>query len=450
MSNPTTPAKIKPRERDAVLQSLQAGLVPKIGLHLIQVGRKLEVSAMLQDLDRIADGGASFRFVIGRFGSGKSFFLTLVRALALQKRLVVLSADITMDRRLQATGGQARGLYSELMRNLATRARPEGGALRSLCEGWISHLHHEVKSAGGGEAEVAARIRADLRDLTDHVGGYAFAEVLGKYYEGYSTGNDALQNAALRWIRGEYTTKTEARQDLGVRDIVEDENVYAMLKLVAAFTRKAGYGGVFVSLDEMVVLSHRLPSSRARQANYEALLTMLNDCFQGGAQGIGFLLAGTDEFMEDRRRGLFSYEALRSRLADNQFAREGALDLAGPVIRLPNLTAEDLYVLLANIANVHASGEAAKRIVPDEAIEAVLHKANETLGAEFFKTPRDIVRAFVGLLNILDQNPGLQWQSLIGADFIRKPATPLSVEEAVAAGEVAVDEGEADLTRFKL
>lgn len=448
--SPNAATRIKPRERDAVLQSLQAGLVPKIGLHLIQVGRKQEVSALLTDIERIDNGGASFRFIIGRFGSGKSFFLTLSRNLALQKRLVVLSADISMERRIQASGGQARGLYSELMRNMATRARPEGGALRSVCEGWISSIHHEVTSSGGGETEVAARIQTDLNDLTDYVGGYAFAEVLGKYYQGYVAGNDTLQNAALRWLRGEYATKTEARQYLGVRDIVEDENIYEMLKLIAAFVRKAGYGGLFVSLDEMVVLSHRLPSSRSRQSNYEALLTILNDCLQGGAQNIGFLLAGTDEFLEDRRRGLFSYEALRSRLADNQFAGNGVLDLAGPVIRLPNLTAEDLYVLLSNITHVHAFGDNSKRAVPDEAIEAVLHKANETLGAEFFKTPRDVIRAFVGLLNVLDQNPDMQWQALIGSEFIRKPNAPMSVEEAVAGGEKTAEEDDSDLSSFKL
>lgn len=450
MSQHPTPTKIKPRERDAVLQSLQAGLVPKIGLHLIQVGRKQEVSAMLRDIERIENGGAAFRFVIGRFGSGKSFFLTLTRNLALQKKLVVLSADITMERRLQATGGQTRALYSELLRNLATRARPEGGALRNLCEGWISNIHHEIKTSGGSEDAVAQRIRGDLRDLTDLVGGHAFSEVLGKYYEGYTSGNDALQTAALRWLRGEYSTKTDARQDLGVRDIVDDENVYAMLKLLAAFVRKAGYAGLFVCLDEMVVLSHRLPSSRARQTNYEALLTMLNDCYQGGAEGIGFLLAGTDEFLEDKRRGLFSYEALRSRLADNQFSSDGAQDLSGPVIRLPNLTAEDLFILLVNIANVHAFGDPAKRAVPDEAVEAVLHRANETLGADFFKTPRDVVRAFVGLLNVLDQSPGKDWKAVVGSDFIKKPAGPLSVEEAVAAGNVAADDGDDGLATFKL
>lgn len=447
MSNPAP--KIKPRERDAVLQSLQAGLVPKIGLHLIQVGRKQEVSAMLKDLERIESGGAAFRIVIGRFGAGKSFFLTLTRNLALQKKMVVLSADITMDRRLQASSGQARALYSELVRNLATRAKPEGGGLRSVCEGWITGVQHSVKASGGSDEQVTQRIRSDLRDLNDLVGGFAFAEVLGKYYEGYLTGNDTLQSAALRWIRGEYTTKTEARQDLDVREIVDDENFYSMLKLLAAFVRKAGFAGLFVCLDEMVVLSHRLPSARARQANYEALLTILNDCFQGGAEGLGFLLAGTDEFLADARRGLFSYEALRSRLADNQFAAGGVTDLAGPVIRLPNLTAEDLFVLLSNIANLHASGDPSKRLVPDAAIEAVLHRANEVLGAEFFKTPRDVVRAFVGLLNVLEQHPQADWQSLVGADFIKTPAAPLSAEEAVAAGEIASDD-ETELASFKL
>lgn len=448
MSTPTV--KIKPRERDAVLQSLQAGLVPKIGLHLIQVGRKNEVSAMLKDLERIESGGAAFRIIIGRFGAGKSFFLTLVRNLALQKRMVVVSADITMERRLQASGGQARALYSQLMANMATKAKPEGGALRSVCEGWITSIQHAVKVAGGSDEQVAKKIQADLRELTDLPGGYSLAHVLGKYFEGHAGGNEALQSAALRWLRGEYATKTEAKNDLEVREIVDDENYYAMLKLIAAFVRKAGYAGLYVCLDEMVVLSHRLPSSRARQTNYETLLTLLNDCFQGGAQGIGFLFAGTDEFLEDRRRGLFSYEALRSRLADNQFAAGGITDLAGPVIRLPNLTAEDLFVLLSNITNLHASGDQAKRLVPDDAIEAVLHRANEVLGAEFFKTPRDVVRSFVGLLNILEQNPTMEWKQIVAADFIKRPSTPLSAEEAVAAGDVAQDVESDDLTSFKL
>ncbi len=425
---------IKRRERDAVLQSLHAGLVPRLGLHLIQVGRKDEVSAILNDLERIEQGGAAFRIVMGRFGSGKSFFLNLVRTLALQKRMVVVQADISMERRIHASGGQARALFSELMKNLATKAKPDGGAWRNLCEGWISGIQSQVKSAGGNDEEVKRRIFQDLRDLQDSVGGFEFAEVLSKYYDGHISGNDALQGAALRWLRGEYTTKTDARAELGVRRIIDDENFYDSLKLLAAFCVKAGYTGLLVNLDEMVVLSHRLPSSRARQTNYEALLTMLNDCLQGTVKSLGFLLAGTDEFLEDKRRGLYSYEALRSRLVENRFAGQGVKDFSGPVLRLQNLSPEDLFVLLRNIRHVHAFGDESKYIVPDQALVGVLKRASETLGADFYKTPRDIVRSFVGLLSVLEQNPGRDWQSFVGDGFFAKSATPVSTEEEIAKG----------------
>jgi len=441
---------IKRRERDAVLQSLQAGLVPRIGLHLIQVGRKVEVGALLADLERIETEGASFRIIVGRFGSGKSFFLNLVRTLALQKKLVVAQADMTMERRLYSTSGHAQALYAELMMNLATKVKPEGGALRNICEGWISNIHHEVTSAGGTEEEVSRRIRADLRDLQDYVGGYEFAEVLAKYYEGHVSGNEILQSAALRWLRAEYKTKTEARQDLGVRRIINDENFYDSLKLKAAFCRKAGYAGLLVNLDEMVVLSHRLPNTRARQANYETLLTLLNDCLQGSVKGIGFVLAGTDECLEDKRRGLYSYEALRSRLAENRLATDGVIDLSGPVIRLQCLSPEDLFVLLRNIRHVHASGDETKYIVPDEALVAILKKAHETLGAEYFKTPRDIVRSFVGLLNVLEQNPGKKWQDFVGGELFKRPATPQSVEEEIALGVNVTPDDSSDLETFQL
>ncbi len=450
MMSEVTPLKIKRRERDAVLQSLQAGLVPKQGLHLIQVGRKKEVTAVLGDLKRIMDAGATFRITVGRFGSGKSFFLNLVRNLALQQNMVVLQADFTMERRLQASGGEARALYSELLRNLATKSNPDGGALRNLCSGWISKVQHRVMSQGGAPEDVEQALAADLRDLEDHVGGFEFAEAIRAFYRGHTEKRDELQGAALRWMRGEYTTKTEARQDLEVRRIIDDESIYDALKLVAAFSRKAGYSGVLVILDELVVLSHRLPSSRSRQSNYEALLALLNDCVQGNATGLGFLFAGTDECLEDKRRGLFSYEALRSRLAENFLASGDLVDLSGPIIRLQPLSQEDLFVLLRNIALVHASGDPSKIIVPDEAITATLQKAYETLGAEYFRTPRDVIRSFVGLLNILDQNPGTTWQQLLDtAGTFQKAGGPQSVEEEVDHNPDAFP-AEDDLASFKL
>lgn len=442
--------EIKRRERDAVLQSLQAGLVPRMGLQLIQVGRKSEVTSALADLERIQQGGSAFRFVIGRYGSGKSYFLNLLRALALQKRIVVVQADLTMDRRIQASGGEARALYSELMINLATKSKPEGGALRNLCEGWISGIVNRVKSAGGPDEAVKRRIFEDLRDLQDNVGGFEFAAVLSKYYEGYAAGNDELQAAALRWLRAEFTTRTDARLALGVRRIIDDENFYDGLKLLAAFCVKAGYAGLLVNLDEMVVLSHRLPSARSRQANYDAILTMLNDCLQGSVRNLGFVLAGTDEFLEDDRRGLYCYEPLRSRLAENRLAGPGIKDFSGPVLRLQNLTPEDLFVLLKNIRKVHAFGDEKKYIVPDDALKAVLRRASETLGSDFYKTPRDTIRSFVGLLNLLEQNPDRDWQSFIGDAFVPKTAKIISIEEQIAKGVPPPADTEDTLQTFKL
>jgi hypothetical protein len=444
-------ADIKRREREAILRSLGAGLVPQAGLEHIQVGRKEEVNASVADLESIRQGASTFRIVVGRFGSGKSFFLNLVRSVALNtKRLVVVQADMAMGRRLHASKGEGRALYAELMNNLAIKSKPEGGALRNLCEGWISGVQSSVKAAGGNDDEVTGKIRANLHDLQDMVGGYEFAEVLSKYYEGYLTGNDELQGAALRWLRAEFSTKTEARAALGVRRIIDDENFYDSIKLLAAFTVKAGYGGLLVNLDEMVVLSHRLPSSRSRQSNYEAILTILNDCLQGSVKNLGFFLAGPDEFLEDKRRGLYSYEALRSRLVESRFAQQGVIDFSGPVLRLRALSNEDLFVLLRRIRHVHASGEEANYILPDDALKAFLKKASETLGSDYYKTPRDSIRPFVSLLNVLESNPGRDWQSFLNNDLFTKSSATISPEEEVARGVPPPQDADENLATFKL
>ena len=415
---------IKPRERDAILQSLRAGVVPRIGLQHIQVGRKDEVAAILSDLDRIAQDGATVRFVIGRYGSGKSFFLNLARMVALEKKFVVVQADISPDRRLHASGGQARSLYSELMHNMSAGAKRDGGALPGLVERWVSDVEFEVKETGGDpQKEIYRR----LKPILENVSGYDFATVINKYVEGSQQGNDALMNASLRWLRAEYATKTEARQDLGVRSIIGDQDVYDYLKLMASFVRLAGYTGLLVNVDEMGVLAQRLNSKSARDANYEMILRIFNDCLQGSVKGLGVVFAGTDTFMDDRRRGLASYEALATRLANNSFAVDGLRDYSGPVIRLQNLTVEDLYVLLHNIRQVYAAGDVSRYLVPDEALKAFIQHCAQTLGTEFYQTPRDAVKGFVGFLSVLEQNPGTEWQKLLGGINLQPSINPESL-----------------------
>lgn len=404
-------ANIRPRERSAIIQSLRAGVTPRIGLEYIQVGRVNEVKALIEDLDNIEQGGSAFRIIIGDFGAGKSFFLQLIRYIALEKGMVVINADMSPDRRLFASNGQARNLYKELARNLATRAHPEGNAMIPLVEKFITE-QRRIADAEGKDVERV--IKDKLNSLSELVDGYDFAQVIATYWKAYNEGNEDLKNNVIRYLRGEYTSRADARRDLGVRAIVEDNNVYDHIKLLARFVTQAGYKGLLVNLDEVVNL-YKLPSQRARSSNYEQVLRILNDCLQGSAESLGFLLGGTPEFLMDQRKGLYSYEALHSRLAENTFAQiANVVDYHSPILMLQNLSPEEIYVLLCNIRNVFAGGNKDKYILPDEALKAFLEHCSKNIGDAYFRTPRNTIKAFVDLLSIVEQNPDLSWQSLIG------------------------------------
>lgn len=441
MTMQTGPSRIKERDRQAILKALRAGVVPGVGLQHIQVGRKGEVGAIVEDLKHVEQGGAGVRFVIGRFGAGKSFFLNLASVVAVEKGFLVARADITTDRRLHGTNGQARALFAELMRNLVSKARPEGGALGPVIDKWISEVVREV---GDDAAAVEEAIVAKLRPLKELVSGFELHSLLSKYFQAYQRGDDATQQSVIRWLRAEYDTKTEARQDLGVRNIIDDRDFYDYLKLFAAFARIAGYKGLLVCVDEMIVLSHRLSSRQARQANYEAILRMLNDCLQGNVEGLEILFGGTDECLTDKRRGLYSYEALATRLQQNEFDKDGR-DLSGPVIMLKSLTPEDLYVLLMRIREVFARGDASKHLLPDDGLTAFLEYSRRRLGEDFFSSPRDTVTRFVGLLHLLEANPEMDWRTALGK------ADGLTVEPSTSAEANAAPAADADdLVQFKM
>jgi hypothetical protein len=436
--------RIRPRDRDTILQSLRAGVVPRRGHQHIQVGRAEEVRALVQDIDRIRDGGSAVRFVIGEYGSGKTFFLFLVRSIALERGLVSSNADLNPDRRLHATGGQARSLYAELMANLATRTKPEGGAVASVVERFVTSALQEARERGSGAETV---LHERLGSLSEMTGGYDFAEVVAAYWRGHDQGDDRLKSDAVRWLRGEYSTKTDARKALGVRTIIDDDNLYDQLKLFARFVRLAGYGGFLVCLDELVNL-YKLANTQSRSSNYEQILRILNDSLQGVSVGLGFVFGGTPEFLLDTRRGLYSYEALRTRLTQNRFLGEGLKDFTGPVLSLANLSQEELFILLRNLRNVQASGDPARYLVPDEALVAFMEHCSKRLGEAYFRTPRSTIRAFLELLAVLEQNPGADWRELLGGVQIAPEVNPDL--EPVTAGEKEKEDDDDELASFTL
>lgn len=434
--------KLRPRDREAILQSLRAGVTPRTGLQHIQVGRVHEVEALLKDIERIAGGGSAFRLIIGEFGSGKSFFLQLIRSIALEKGLVTIHADLSPDRRLQATSGQARNLYAELMRNLSTRTKPDGNALTSVVERFITEARK--KADQDGCISVDEVIKNQLMNLCELVGGYDFSNVIAAYWRGYDTGNDQLKSDAIRWLRGEFTTKTEARNALNVRTIVDDDTIYDHFKLLSLFVRQAGYQGLLINMDEMVNL-YKLVSQKARVANYEQILRILNDCLQGSAQHLGFFLGGTPDFLLDPRKGLYSYEALQSRLAENPFAKAAQIvDYSAPVLHLANLSKEELYVLLINLRAVFSAGDCNRYLIPDEGLKAFLSHCSNKIGDAYFRTPRNTIKAFIDLLVTLDQSPGLTWEKFISQ-------LPITVEKNTDMPSVSAEYCEEDeLATFQL
>ena len=438
---------VKTRERDAILQALRSGVVPKMGLQHIQVGRALEVKELAKDLDKIGEGSAAIRLIIGEYGSGKTFFLNLIRMIALQKGMVAMSADLAPDRRLHASGGQARSLFAELTRNTATRTKPSDGALSSVVERFVTQA---MRTAEQQDCEPDEVIREKLSHLEEMHGGFDFAAVVARYWEGHEKGDDELKANALRWLRAEFATRTDARTALGVRTIIDDKNVYDHLKLYSAFVKEAGYKGLVVVLDEMVNL-YKLSSSQARNSNYEQILRILNDVLQGSASHLEVLMGGTPEFLMDTRRGLYSYPALQSRLAENTFASDSLIDLSVPVIQLANLSPEDLYILLQNIRYVFQFEDQER--VPDKALEAFMQHCSKRIGDAYFRTPRNTVISFVNLLSVLEQNPNANWQELVGQTDVAKDEVAVlgaAIENHDTSASQSGQQQKDDLETFKL
>lgn len=404
----TTPPR---RIAQAVLNSLKGGVVPRIGLPYITVGRRHEIEALLHDVDIIAEGGASFRFIVGKYGSGKSFLLQTIRNYVMDRGFVVADSDLSPERRLQGNHGQGLATYKELLRNLSVKSKPEGGALGLALDRWINYVQSQAAQESGTpmdsplfEGLVEQRIMAVISSMNELVHGFDFAKLLTLYYRASISGNDELKGKVIKWFRGEYITKTEARQELGVGVVITDDDWYEYLKLLAFFFRQAGYQGMVVLIDELVNI-YKIPNGITRQNNYEKILTMYNDALQGKAQYIGIIMGGTPQCVEDTHRGIYSYEALRSRLQEGKFGTAGRRDLLAPVIRLEPLSAEEMLVLTEKLEELHAGLYGYQKHISEEQLSAFIGMEYGRIGADEHITPREVIRDFIELLDILYQNP---------------------------------------------
>lgn len=424
--------KVPKRILTSLLSSVSAGVVPRAGAPYIAIGRQDEIAALLSDLEAVNEGGGSMRFLIGRYGSGKSFLMQLIRGYALERGFLTADADLSPERRLYGTGGSGVATYRELMKNLASKASPDGGALPRLLARWINDLQNAVLESGISAEDAAftdalnRRVSETLREMEFLVGGFDFSRVVVAYYRAYTAGDDERKSACLRWLRGEYATKTEARHELGfsVSVIIDDDNWYDFLKLWAALSRTMGYRGLVVFVDECVNLykiSHRV----SRENNYEKILSMFNDTLQGRAPGLALVFGGTPQFLEDTRRGLFSYEALRSRLCDSRFALDRFKNLIGPVIRLRRLSDDELFALISRVTKLYAQNYGQEPRITEEQMVKFLEICLGRAGADSMITPREMLRDYMTVLNILMQNPDASFEDVVGSAVTLKTEAQL-------------------------
>ncbi len=426
--------KVPRRIAAVVLNSLKGGVVPRIGLPYITVGREVEIQALLHDLELIADGGASFRFLVGRYGSGKSFLIQTIRTHSMGENFVVADADLSPERRLQGGQGQGLATYRELIRNLSTKTRPEGGALALVLDRWVKNIQRQAaEECGSSSGPVYSQsfhkaVATFLDPLRELVHGYDFSTVLDIYASAFAEENEEVKAYVVKWLRGEYRTKTEARKELGINACIADDSWYDYLKLFAEFLTGAGYKGLVVMIDELVNL-YKIPNSVTRQNNYEKILTMYNDTLQGKAHHLGIIMGGTPQSIEDRRRGVYSYEALRSRLTQGRFAGEGLSDMLAPVIRLNPLTYEELLVLIEKLAGIHAGYFGYEQSLSEDDLVSFLQIEFGRVGSDSHLTPREVIRDFIELLDIVYQNPDVSISTLLKSEDFTYAKPPLQEQE---------------------
>ena len=432
----TSEVKIPKRILNTLLTSLAAGVVPRTGAPYIAIGRIEEINSLLDNLDMVKDGGAFCRFLIGRYGSGKSFLIQLIRGYALERGFICADADLSPERRLSGGNGAGLATYRELLINLAVKASPDGGALPTVLSRHYTKLRTELISEGydpdGSEftVQLKKRVFETLSELEGDVGGFDFARVLSEYYLASMTDDADKKSSCLRWLRGEFSTKTEAKNALGfsVSCIIDDDNWYNFIKLIASLSVRLGYSGLILFIDECVNL-YKIPNRISREANYEKILTIFNDTLQGRARNLGVIFGGTPQFLEDTRRGLFSYDALKSRLADSRYAELGYQNLSSPVIRLRRLSDNELLALVKRLAKLYSQREGTDALpVTDSEIEIFMSNALSRAGAEELITPREIIRDFLTVLNVMRDNKGVSFTSLVKNVASVSEAEPMDSE----------------------
>lgn len=418
--------RINPKEASVIIKSLEGGVVPSIGVQHLLVGRNREVEELIKILDTISDGGSDIRFWVGDFGSGKSFMLATIEQIALQKDFVVSSLDLNPSRRFYATDRKAVALYTEIIDNIKTKTARNGNVLNTIIEEWLNRIFQIVADsyaidisdiiAGSKQKEVKNEILNTIGNFSAVGLSFEFGQALIKYYEAFIEDNRLLGTNALRWMRGDITTKTEAKKALGINQIINDDNWFDALKNMSELFLAIGYSGFVVNFDEAVNL-YKIPQSVTRERNYERILNIYNECKSNIAKGLFINFGATRKTIFDENRGLSSYGALKGRLGNEESMDNKLVNTNRTVLGLKPLTNEEIYTLLENLVNVYNVNYKESISISEDEIVAYMQGQLNRPGADEFLTPRAVIKDFIEILDLKRQNPDQEIMDIIKIRF---------------------------------
>ena len=405
-------------ELNDIVTALNSGLVPRSGIENIMVGREDVLIQIEIDLDNVSTGLSLTKFIIGKYGTGKSFMQAAITQKGYAKNFVVSKVDFSPYRRLYNNDGMGRATYVEIIKNMTTKTS-SSNTIESIIEMWIGNQISLFSSEPDFDLtnenyinKIILNIKKEIKDMDTCFGGTDFSDVLTLYLKAYIEGNTEKQRECIKWISGEYPNVSLAKHDLGVSVIINDQNYYEFLKVICRFVVLAGYSGLIINFDEVVNL-YKISIKTIRDKNYEMILRIFNDTIQGDVHNLFITFSGTPQFLEDEFKGLFSYGALKRRLSSNKYEDNDIYDYSQPVIKLRSLTNEEIFKLLKKLINIHELYyKYESNISNEDIIEYIRVQFNNLENNKI--TVGEIVRDFFGLLNVLQKNQQLNIRQLIG------------------------------------
>lgn len=385
---------------ESIINALKNGNVPPEGVGEICVGRERELEEFDKIFSKVKDGAAVTRFLNGEFGSGKSFFLKLLEERALADNFVV--AKVTLSRDVPFNKFEV--VYRSIVASLRCKT---GTSLEHIIEKWTTQLRmmalRETTDPYQQERIVIDNINNDLKEVRKHA--TTFAAAIENYYKLSARGDQETAKYAMAWLSGEKNIPYTIKRQFGVKGDIDRENAFKYLEALSSFLMALKYSGLIILIDEAEHIM-TLHTKKLRDTAYDYMRFIYDECSLGRFHNTLFIFAGTPEFFEDPKMGVPSYTALNERIED--VLNTEFKDLRKPIIRLDGFKKDNLMELSDRLISMHEEVYEWEAKPVRESLDGIIarHEANAELTG--YISPRNFVKSFISVLDVVQQNPELR------------------------------------------